>query len=76
MGSLGTFPLHVETSPLALVVLTMLAGIFAAAVSVILVYHWRRFPFEHETFQTAERIYLFGVVVFLAISVIGILIAS
>ncbi|MCC6934097.1 MAG: hypothetical protein IT406_00150 [Candidatus Yanofskybacteria bacterium] len=68
----GGEALRLEISPLSLVVLTLLAGIFVAAMSVVLVYHWRRFPFEHETFRRAERVYLFGVVVFLAMAVAGI----
>ena len=74
-GSLGSFPLHLEATPLALVVLSMLVGIFVAAVSVILVYHWRRFPFEHETFAIAERIYFIGTACLLIIAVVGILIS-
>lgn len=71
----GDTPLRLEASPLSLVVLTMLVGIFVAAVTVVLVYHWRRFPFEHETFRYAERVYLLGVAVFLVIAVVGILIS-
>ena len=74
-GSLMSFPVTIEASPLVLAVLTSLAGVFIAIMTVVLVYHWRRFPFEHEIFRTAERIYLGGVAVFLAIAVVGILIS-
>ena len=57
------------------VVFTILVGIFIAAVTVVLIYHWRRFPFEHEIFQSAERMYLSGVVFLLALAVLGIFIA-
>jgi|GEM_PF-5650740 len=76
LGSWASFPMRVEVSSLVLVVLTVLVGIFIAAVTVILLYHWRRFPFELETFRSAERIYLMGVTILLAIAVIGILITS
>lgn len=72
-GNLDIFPIVLDFSPLALLIVTMLAGIFIAVVSVVLLYHWRRFPFEYETFKRAERVYLFGTVVFLAIAVVGIL---
>jgi hypothetical protein len=74
-GSLATLPIQLEITPLALVVLTLLVGIFVAALSVVLVYHWRRFPFEHDTFRSAERLYLAGVVILLAVAVAGILIS-
>jgi uncharacterized BrkB/YihY/UPF0761 family membrane protein len=74
-GGLTSLPIQIEFSPLILLVLTMLVGIFIAAISVVLIYHWRRFPFEHEIFQTAERVYMFGVVLMLAVAVFGILIA-
>ncbi len=72
-GAWASLPLTLDISPLVLVVLTSLVGIFIAAISVILVYHWRRFPFEHDTFIMAERVYMMGVGVLLAIAVIGIL---
>jgi len=76
-GALGnavpSLPIVLDVSPLALLVLTMLVGIFIAAVSVVLIYHWRRFPFEHDTFRTAERIYLAGTLLLLAVAVVGIL---
>jgi hypothetical protein len=72
---LDIFPVVLDLSPTALLILTILTGIFIAAVSVVLVYHWRRFPFEHETFRTAERVYFAGTFVFLAVAVIGILIS-
>jgi hypothetical protein len=52
-----------------------LVGILIAALSVMLVYHWRRFPFEHSVFQTAERIYSVGVILLLCAAAFGILIA-
>jgi hypothetical protein len=69
----ASLPLTLDISPLVLVVLTSLVGVFIAAISVILVYHWRRFPFEHETFIGAERVYMAGVVILLMVAVIGIL---
>ena len=72
-GSLGGFSMQLAVSPLVLVVLTMLVGIFVAAMTVMLVYHWRRFPFEHDVFRRAERMYMVGVVLLLAVAVVGIL---
>ncbi len=53
----------------------LLVGIFTAAATVMLVYHWRRFPFEHDTFRTAERVYLLGTVVLMAVAVAGLLLS-
>lgn len=69
-------PLVAEISPLALAVLLALVGIFVAAVSVVLVYHWRRFPFEYDIFRWAERMYLSGVFALCVVAVAGILIAA
>ncbi len=74
-GSWATLPLTIDISPLVLVVLTSLVGIFIAAVTVVLVYHWRRFPFEHDIFHRAEYIYVAGLAVFLGLSVLGVLFA-
>jgi hypothetical protein len=75
LAAWGVLPLRFEVSSLALVTLLVLAGIFVAAISVVLIYHWRRFPFEHQTFRWAERIYLFGVFTLLGAAVIGILLS-
>ncbi|MBP6885848.1 MAG: hypothetical protein KBC02_01225 [Candidatus Pacebacteria bacterium] len=68
-----SLPVTVELSPLVLVSLASLVGVFIAAVTVILLYHWRRFPFEHEIFKTAERVYIGGVIALGAIAGLGIL---
>lgn len=75
-ASWGGFPVHIELSPFVLVVLLVLVGVFMAAISVIFVYHWRRFPFERGLFHWVERVYFLGVLVLLAIAVGGILISS
>jgi len=56
-------------------VLLALVGIFVATLSVMLIFHWRRFPFETDLFTRVEHWYLFGVFVFIAAAVVGILIA-
>jgi hypothetical protein len=76
LASWGGFPVRVELSPLVLSVLLALAGVFVAAVSVMLVYHWRRFPFEQELFRWVERVYFLGVVVLLGVSVLGIVLSA
>jgi len=73
LASWGSLPIALEVSPLVLAVLLALAGVFVAVVSVVLMYHWRRFPFEHDTFRRAERIYLSGVVLLLGAAVLGVL---
>jgi tellurite resistance protein TehA-like permease len=70
----GNFPLRLELSPEALLVLFLVAGVFFAAMSVIFVYHWRRFPYEQEIFNRVEVLY-FGVAsALLAIAFISIFI--
>ncbi len=72
----GGFPVRVELSPLVLAVFLALAGIFVASVTVILIYHWRRFPFEHEVFRWVERVYLLGTLVLLGLALFGILLTA
>ncbi len=75
LASWAGFPIYVELSPVVLVVLLLPVGIFVAALSVMLVYHWRRFPFEHDLFRWVERVYLLGVLAFLGVAVIGIVLS-
>jgi hypothetical protein len=74
-ASLGGFPLRVEITPLGLGIMLVLAGVLTAAVTVVLMYHWRRFPFEHTVFRHAELLYLIGVVLLLSAAVIGTLLS-
>lgn len=67
------FPVRVEISAAVLVVVFVLAALYAVALSVILVYHWRRFPFEHELFVGVERFYVLGQLVFLGCALVAIL---
>jgi hypothetical protein len=76
LATLGNLPIQVELSPLVLSVLLLPVGIFVAALSVMLVYHWRRFPFEHELFRWVERVYLLGVLALFAIAVAGIILSA
>jgi hypothetical protein len=71
--SLPGLPVLVEVSPAALVVLFVLVALYAAALTVVLVYHWRRFPFEHELFKNVERFYSLGYVLFLGCALVAIL---
>jgi hypothetical protein len=68
----GGLPIRAQLSPVVLAVLLMLAGIFVAALSVMLVYHWRRFPYNQDVFRRAERVYFVGVVAFIAVALVGI----
>lgn len=74
-GVLTSLPLRIEISQTILLVLVVLVGILVAAISVMLVYHWRRFPFEHALFRTSERVYTAGVILLLCAAAFGILIA-
>lgn len=76
LASWGNLPIQLEVSPVVLAVLLALVGVFVAIVSVVLMYHWRRFPFEHDTFRWAERIYLAGTAVLLGLAVLGVLAAA
>jgi hypothetical protein len=62
-------PVPVELAPIGLAVIIMLASAFFAAVSVILVYHWRRFPYEQEVFHRVERLYFFVSFVLLGLAI-------
>lgn len=69
----GGLPIHLELSPVVLAALLLPVGIFVAVLSVMLIYHWRRFPFEHDLFRWVERIYLLGVFCLLAVAILGII---
>ena len=75
LGALSGISVHVTFDPIILTVLLALVGIFVATLSVMLIFHWRRFPFETDLFTRVEHWYLFGVFVFIAAAVVGILIA-
>ena len=72
-NALGGFPFHFDFSPLAMGIVLALVAIFFAVVTVVLVYHWRRFPFDQEVFDRVERWYFVVSGVLLAVSLIGIL---
>lgn len=73
LSGIGAFPIAVELSPASLSVLLALGAVFVGALSVMLVYHWRRFPYEQDVFRRVERLYFSGTLVFLAVAVVGIL---
>jgi hypothetical protein len=75
LAAWGGLPVRVELSPTVLAALILPVGIFVAALSVMLVYHWRRFPFEQGLFRWVERVYFLGVAALLAVSVLGIIFA-
>lgn len=72
---LAGFPLQVDLSPIALAVVLVLVCILFAAVSIVLVYHWRRFPFEQEVFDRVEKVYMLVSGILLAISVLAIVLS-
>ena len=58
-GSLSSlFPLEVSVSHTLLVALFALSVVFWAVMTVIFLYHWRRFPFGVTTLRWVERGYL------------------
>jgi hypothetical protein len=67
-GALGGFPVTLDLSPIALIIVLLLAGLFFATISVIMVYHWRRFPYEKMVFDRVERWYFRVSAVLLAVS--------
>jgi len=69
----GNFPIPIDISPLVVGIIFVLVGIFVAAISVILIYHWRRFPFEYERFKWVERVYLSGTGALLAIAAASVI---
>jgi hypothetical protein len=71
--SLAGLPVLVEVSPAALIVIFALVALYAAALTVVLVYHWRRFPFEHVLFKNIEHFYAIGHVLFLGCALVAIL---
>jgi len=75
LGALFQFPVRITLDPVVLTVLLALVGIFVATLSVMLIYHWRRFPYETDLFARVERWYLAGVFVLLAVAVLGIFIS-
>jgi H+/Cl- antiporter ClcA len=75
LGSFSGVSFHVTFDPVILTVLLALVGIFVAMLSVMLIYHWRKFPFEQDLFRRVERGYLLGIFVLCTTAVVGILIA-
>jgi len=65
-------PLKFELTPVTLGIVMTLVLIFFAVVSLVLLYHWRRFPFEHETFQRVEKVYEVVSLVLVAIAVFAV----
>ena len=70
----GGLPLQVGFSRSALLVVFLLVIVFFAAMSVIFVYHWRRFPYERNVFEMVENLYFTVSVILLLTSLVGILI--
>lgn len=75
-GLLEHLPISIQLTPVALLMCLVLAGIVVATLSVVLVYHWRRFPFEHDLFRRVERWYWVGVILLIATALAGIIAAS
>jgi hypothetical protein len=76
LSELGSLPVTVQLSPAVLSILVALGAVFVAALSVMLVYHWRRFPYEHDLFRRVESLYLTGVALLLGVALVGIIIVS
>jgi len=58
------FPLSSTIPPLALAALFGIAMLYTAGMSVMLIYHWRKYPFERRTLLRAERLYVSGCFLF------------
>ena len=75
LADIGGLPLTFELSTTALLALLLLVAIFWAALSVVLIYHWRKFPYEAATFRRVERWYVFGSAVFFVAALAGTVLA-
>lgn len=62
----------IELAPVGLMIVIMLVSVFFATLSVILIYHWRRFPYEQTVFHRVERLYFLVAFVLLGISIVCI----
>jgi hypothetical protein len=71
-AAFGGLPLRFELSQVSLAIVMAMVLIFFSVASVVLLYHWRRFPFEHDTFHRAERVYEAVSLLLVAIAVFGI----
>ena len=57
-GAALSFPLAVSVSPTILALAFALVVAFWAVMTVIYMYHWRRFPYGKEVLRKLERVYL------------------
>lgn len=70
--SVSWLPLRFELSPIGLAVVLALVGIFFSVASIVLIYHWRRFPFDQEVFDRVERVYEIVSMLLITAAVFGI----
>jgi membrane protein implicated in regulation of membrane protease activity len=71
-AAFGGLPLTFELSRVGLAIVMTLVLIFFAVASIVLIYHWRRFPFEQDVFDRVERLYEAVSVILVTIAVFGI----
>jgi hypothetical protein len=74
--ALAALRLQFDLSQLGLGIVMALVGIFFAVASVVLLYHWRRFPYEHQTLHRVERLYELVSILLIAVAVFGIFFAA
>ena len=67
-----TFPLHFSIPPHILVLLFAAVVSFWAVMTVIFLYHWRRFPYDKPFLRVGELTFLYGSAVFIVIALGGI----
>ena len=70
-----TLPLQFSIPSHILVLAFALVGAFWATMTVIYLYHWRRFPYDKPFLKMGERIYVAGSVVCIVIALGGIIVS-
>lgn len=67
-----TLPLRFSIPPHILVLVFAVVVAFWAVMTVIFLYHWRKFPYDKPFLKAGEMIYLSGSAVFILIALGGI----
>lgn len=67
-----TFPLRFSIPPHILVLVFAVVVSFWAVMTVIFLYHWRKFPYDKPFLKAGEMIYFSGSAVFILIALGGI----
>lgn len=58
-GTILSFPLQVSVSETALILAVTITVAFWTVMTMIYLYHWRKFPYDQTVLRRLERLYLF-----------------